>query len=637
VDNFGQILSLPSFGRARSFLRLAARWDRSQSERSQSRPNDADQGPSSRFAIRSHVQLLSKNAQYELLGLPNALVGLASLARQRMPLWSVDVAKELALEAMVGSVGECEINDKKGAWIVKAISLCRQNGGMPAAKLESPATAAFFETAASLLRRYPGIDFKEVYGAVFPVLDSLDPVFEDLDVRARKIGGMRLLKWVLGPGTNDPDLLRDMLLSYACKYIRKDDLRPQPQERTEVLLQDLVKITRQLSGILRTNSVSNVGERWALPAFVLEEVVRRSVSHALNGRRSRQHKKGADIEFADYLMRTTADAKTSGAWAKARQGMARRPEGEIFITPTSLLSSSWVFTEPPCREYGVSFRTALRRDLGRRPFISLRKGRTLMSPRPGNSELVFDVQDRLCLSSAELGMVFENFINLKLSRFSALRGTYQASGESDITGDVDALIVCSDGSVVVVFECKSGSEVRDSWFGGSYAMFEHFKRSFLKSQEQLLRFEATLMADGEVELHHDKHSDLVRVPDRVIRVSVVLRSHGESMHRPGFANALLSHFCGVSLHFTPASGQSLPLEVSKTEKELENVQGRIHEHLKILGDPEHIFTRTLFLDLETLAYVVDRAQSVDELIQTLDTAAKHRDIGRVISVGGPSA
>lgn len=629
MGTFDQILSLPPFDRARDFLRVAAEWEE------QSGPS-LEPTLSGATSIRSHVHGLSSNSQYALLGLPQALMGLGCLAGPLVPQWSIDVAKELANWAMSGPVGEREIDDKEGAWIVEAISLCRHNWRVSVSRFESPTLGTFFQAVASLLRRYPGIGFKEVHGAVFPVLDSLDPVFVDLDARAREIGGMRLLTWVLGPGAKEKELLRDMLLSYACKHIRKEDMRPQALRKTEEPLQVLVEITKQLGRVLRTDSVNDLGERWGLPAFVLEEVARGAVKHALDGRR---RDRDADLDFVDHLMRVTADEKTSETWTKARHGLAKRQEGDVFAASASLQPSPWVFNEPPCAEYGRSFKTALRRDLGRQLFISLRKGRVLISPRPGNSELVFEIQERLRLSSAELGAAFEDFINVKLSRFSVLRGVYRPMGQSGQMGDVDALVVRSDGSVAAAFECKAVSEIRDLWFGGNYATLEHFKRSFLKSQEQLLRFEATLMADRKVTLERGDQSDVVSAPDKLLRVSVALRSHGESIHRPGFANALLSHFCGVSLQLTPAPGRSLPRDALATEAELKKLHNRIQDHRKALqqvGVDEDIFTRTLFIDLEILARLADGARSADHLIKILEDAAKYQGIGRVTVAVGAS-
>lgn len=620
---FDNLLSLPPFVRARKFIELAKQWKLRASETFA--PSQARYG-----TVAAQVHALSINSQYALLGLPEALLGLRHLEGPLVPAWAMSVAEELAQPALDGPFGTRELDEDNGAWITEAISICRHNWETAALKSTADLAQRFFQAARILVTRHPQILFKEIYGVVFPIRDSLDPVFVDMDRLARSVGGMRLLDWIQAESGQDHDLLRDMLISYACKYIRKEDKRKTTITKTSKPLEELITIASSLCHLLRLERTHDMGARWGLAPFVLEEVVRGAMTHALNGDRRLAT---STTQFVDYLVQKAAAPLPGWSTAKA---WFERPVGTIMARPRPDMKQ-WCFDKPdPCRVYGNSFRNSLQRDLGRRPLITLAKNRTMVGPRPSNSQLVFEVRERLGLSQAEIGTAFEDFVEVKLSRTSTVtRGVYRCKNKSDDAGDIDALLMSNDGSLAAAFECKAVSELRDEWTGGDHTMLEHFRRAFLKSQEQLLRLEKTLCAEGSVSVERGGTTRNLHAPGELLRVSVALRSHGEPVHRPGFANALLSHFCDVSFHFESTSGTPMSRDVSASEADLTKLRTKIQEHIATLetfGVPrDAIVSRTLFINLDILVYLTDNARSTDQLLAALKDAATHKGIGKIIT------
>jgi len=597
-DWLSNTLTLMAFERAHHFVALV------QAQPPGPSPGNADEVRGT--VVDRHLGTLTVESQLAILGLPEALIGLRILAGVDVHQ-SLAIAEELANYARQGSSGDREIDD---AWLLEAIDIIRRSWGQPPLRMYTPATA-FYKAVLYFSGITTSLKLKDVHGVVYPDLNTLDAIFREIDSVCHQVGGSAILTWRYTRRSEDRKLPYDMLANYGAKHLRR------LQNSNANALTRLETLVTQFHCLMRFDQPANMGALWAEPAFIVEEIARNILATRLCD--VRHWRPSADLALADFLIRRHGAVV---GWDVAKTMFEKTPGTDVSHID---IPSDWIHAKPdPNSGYGDSLRSALGGNLNSRPVVE-KLGRRLVAPRTTVTDYTGEVQRRLSLSPHVLATDFEHFLREKLSRLGpVVHGDYFRVGQKTKLGDIDALLPTSDGSAIIVFECKAMAELPLEWSGGYHATLEYLRRVFLKSQEQLLRLEKHLQKEGTLEVFQDgQRKPLTLAGARVFRVSTSMRTFG-ALHRPGYSGAILSHFCNVKMATEP----SPRLGVSLT-----NHQAEIQQHLKDLG-PLGMNTRlreTLFIDLSWMDALIASSDSADNLAERLDKSLERAFlISRVI-------
>jgi hypothetical protein len=285
----------------------------------------------------------------------------------------------------------------------------------------------------------------------------------------------------------------------------------------------------------------------------------------------------------------------------------------------------------PCSEFGVSTRSVLRSDLGSHPvFLNHRVGARgfVETPPPvSNSSIFEEVRKRLGQHQKEFGLALESGLVQLVSRhLPVLHGPYSKGHKrrKDL-GELDLLLLTADGKGAVVVECKALALQLREWHGNYHSVLVSLQRSFLASQEQLLRFERNLAELGRVVLHDGDKKHVLNRPERLVRVSLSFENLGD-LHRPGYGHALLSHFGHVRIGQDPSSTRF---------DQVAKLQDDVRDHLVAIaaagGAPGVAEKRTTFLDLGLFYGLITRVRSTEALLEELLQAPERtRNITQVV-------
>lgn len=593
-------LALPAFKRAQRFVDLVREHTAPASR------VEADEMRAS--AVYQHVAALSVQSQVAILSLPEALIGLRVLSDIDVQQ-AREIAEELATQARRGASGNRDLDDN---WFSEAIEICKRAWEDPPLRMYTPATD-FYRAALYFSRITTDFKLKDVHGIIYPDVDSLDPIFRQIDSLCRQLGGSTILAWRVAASKADRKLPYELLANYGGKYIRR---LPNSNGNASSRLDALVT---HFMHLMRFDQPACMGALWAEPAFLVEEIARTILYIRLCV--ADRWRRSADLEFADYLVQRHG---TVIGWDEAKNlfSLSMVPGTEVGHRN---LPDAWIHSAPdPNTGFGESLRSALGGNLVSKPVIDMGRGSRIIAPRTTMTDFSGEIQRRLNLNPHDLGIAFEHFLRSKLSRLGAVvHGDYYKVGGKEKLGDIDAMIELSDGSAIVVFECKAMAEAPLNWSGGYHATLEYLRRVFLKSQEQLLRFEVYLRKEGTLEVFQDgQRKPLTLGSAKIYSLSASLRTFGE-LHRPGYSGAVLSHFCSIKVTTTPAT---------RLGEEITRHQTKIQQHLRDLGDAsEQRVRETLFVDLSLLDGIITSSDSAQNLVERLEKSLNRQMlVSRVI-------
>lgn len=600
-DRLDTVLCLPPFTLARRFLEIA------QVRRTTEVVID---GGTRQQALFDHIQTLDVEAQCALLAMPEALVGLGILESIEIPRPVQRIAEELAYHSRQWTPGANQIDD---AWISSAIEICRHPWPEPSL-CQMTFAESFYSAARYFLRLDDTVMLKNVHGRIYPDLNTLDGIFSRMDRYCREVGGFQVLSWLGQRMREKRDAPRDLLINYATKHLRHNPRYPKSIRRLDELV-------THFFALMRFDHHKRMNAFWGEPAYIVEEMARTVLEASLVG--VDRWDLDADIAVAEHVITETGRSVSNWEYAKH---CFRAPLGSNPILSGQRPPAEWVHVSPePNSRFGGSLRSALKGNLTTRPVMDFSGDQWSITPQTSVSSVVWEVQERLGLTPRELGLPFEKYIRAALARYGdVLHGDYYRPGSKNKAGDIDALLETPDGSTLLIFECKAMTDVPAQWSGGYHATLDYLRRVFLKSQEQLLRFERFLCEDGAVEVGADRTRLQLRAT-KVLRVTVCMGTFGD-LHAAGYSGAVLAHFCSVQLSTEPQS--SLPGNIS-------SLQAKIQEHLaelKLRGrDIAETQKRTVFLDLPMFAGMVKKdtiGQIAEAILAGLEKAVL---VSRVVS------
>ncbi|MBX7134722.1 MAG: hypothetical protein K1X67_18805 [Fimbriimonadaceae bacterium] len=599
-DWIANVLALPAFKRAQHFLELVREHS--------AHPQEGSTEVARVAAVYQHVGALTVEAQVVILGLPEALIGLRILADMDVQQ-AREIAEELATQARQGASGTRDLDD---TWIREAIEICKRAWEDPPLRMYTPATD-FYKSVQYFSGITTDFKLKDVHGIVYPDVDSLDSIFRQIDSVCRQLGGDAILAWRLSCARAERKMPYELLANYGAKHIRR------LQNSNGNALARLDALVTQFMHLMRFDHPACMGALWAEPAFLVEEIARTILYTRLCD--APKWRRSADLEFAEYLVQRHG---TVSGWdaAKILFGLGAVPGTDVGRID---LPNAWIHLEPdPNPGYGESLRSALSGNLVSKPVIDKGRGSRIIAPRTAMTDFTGEIRRRLNLTPDVLAVAFEHFLRGKLSRLGAVvHGDYYIVGGKDKLGDIDAMIQTANGCALVVFECKAMAEAMPNWSGGYHATLEYLRRVFLKSQEQLLRFEMYLRKEGTLEVvQGGQRKPLTLGSAKIYSLSTSLRTFGE-LHRPGYSGALLSHFCSVQVTTSPSS---------RLGDEIACHQAKIQQHLRDLGpDRERRMRETLFVDLSLMDGLIASSDSAENLVERLERSlSRQMLISRVI-------